>query len=267
METAAHSADGSKSTASGQPPLALVTGSAVGIGRALCKMFAARGYVVVGLDIDERSNEECRQIVGAPMTAVTCDVGDAAAVKEVVDAAARMTGSIDVLVNNAALWNDTTLLGGSFTAQTRAFRQAFDACAMGAFHCTAAAVAAMGPGANVVNMITEHIRMDRLITGLVATGYDGAKFTQWRLTESWAAELAPRGIRVNGLAFGATDTPMLRAVSVAIAEKAMHAQDMAEAVLAIIEQGPNGATGKVYDVGFSGTPREESLREIAAIRR
>ena len=61
-------------------------------------------------------------------------------------------------------------------------------------------------------------------------------------------------------------TPMLRAVSVRVAENGMRAEDMAEAVLNIVRQGPGGPNGTTYDVGFSGTPRRESLRQIAAIR-
>jgi NAD(P)-dependent dehydrogenase (short-subunit alcohol dehydrogenase family) len=190
-------------------------------------------------------------------------------VKRAIDDVVARTGRIDVLVNNAAVFNDTTLLGGSYDEQVAAWHRAMGACSDGAFHCTAAVAPTMiaGGGGNVVNMLTEHIRLHRLITGLPATGYDSAKFAQWRLTESWAKELAPHGIRVNGLAFGATDTPMLRAVSARIADAGMHAADMADAVLAIIDQGPTGSTGQVWDVGFTGTSRAESLTQIAAIRR
>jgi 3-oxoacyl-[acyl-carrier protein] reductase len=247
-------------------PVALVTGSAVGIGRALSIGFAQRGYCVVGVDIDEVGNASTAELAGDAMVATTCDIGDATAVKVAIDAVVERTGRIDVLVNNAALWNNTTLTGGSYEEQTVGFRKAIDSCAMGTFHCTAAALPAMTPGANVVNLITEHIRMQRLITGLVGTGYDSAKFAQWRLTESWAKELAPKGIRVNGLAFGATDTPMLRAVSPTIAENGMRAEDIVVAVFLVVDQGANGPTGRVYDFGFTGTPREESLRQIQLIR-
>jgi NAD(P)-dependent dehydrogenase (short-subunit alcohol dehydrogenase family) len=142
-----------------------------------------------------------------------------------------------------------------------------DSCAFGAFHLAAAVVPTMRARQHgvIVNLITEHIRPERSIAGSPATGYDSAKFAVWRLTESWATELAPFGVRVNGLAFGATDTPMLRAVSVKIAEKAMRAEDMADAVFHIVDQGPKGRTGVIYDVGFTGTPRMESVRQIAAI--
>ena len=262
------------STAADPRPLeglvALVSGSAIGIGRAISILLSANGAGVVGLDIDIDGNAETQRLVheaGGSMEAIRCDVGDADAVQRAVAPLDR----IDIVVNNAAVWNDTTLTGGDYPAQTAAFHRAMDACAFGSFHLAAAALprlrdAAERPtGANIVNLITEHIRLHRLITGLPATGYDGAKFTQWRLTESWAKELAGVGIRVNGLAFGATDTPMLRAVSVRIAEAGMRAEDMAQAVLNIVLQGPSGATGVTYDVGFSGTPRSESLAQIAAI--
>ena len=244
----------------------VVSGSAVGIGRALCVMFGDLGAHIVGLDIDAVANAETRAAVesaGSTMSAHTVDVGDAEGVQAAVGGLAR----VDVVVNNAALWNDTTLTGGSYETQTKAFRRAMDACAFGTFHLTAACLPQLreAANANVINLITEHIRLHRLITGLPATGYDAAKFAQWRFTESWASELAPFGVRVNGLAFGATDTPMLRAVSARVAENGMHAEDMATAVLNIVDLGPSGPTGVTYDIGFSGTARNESLAQIAAI--
>ena len=247
----------------------IVTGSAVGIGRALCVEFASRGARIAGLDIDASGNESTADevaAVGGSLYAVRCDVGDAQAAKAAIDQAAAEFGRIDVLVNNAAVWNDTTLTAGPYEEQVAAFHRAMDACAMGSFHCAAAAVPVMRvTGGVIVNLITEHIRSHRLITGMSATGYDAAKFAQWRLTESWALELAPLGIRVNGIAFGATNTPMLRAVSARMTARGMRASDMAEAVANIVRQGPGGASGVTYDVGFSGTPREESLSQIAAI--
>lgn len=247
----------------------VVSGSAVGIGRAICTTFSLLGAHIVGLDIDEPGNVGTAAAVadaGGSMRAITCDVGNA----EAVHAAVGSLDRVDLVVNNAAVWNDTTLTGGDYATQTSALRRAMDACAFGTFNLTAACVPKLRAstssyGANVVTMITEHIRLHRLITGLPATGYDAAKFAQWRFTESWATELAPLGIRVNGLAFGATDTPMLRAVSVRVAENGMRADDMAEAVLNIVRQGRNGPTGMTYDIGFSGTPRVESLKQIAAI--
>ena len=245
----------------------IVTGSAVGIGRAIATRFAALGASVAGLDIDAVGNADTAAGTGSQFTPVLCDVGDAVTVKSAVDRVAAATGRIDVLVNNAAVWNDTRLTAGTYEEQVAAMQRAMGACAMGSFHCAAAVVPHMrNVGGNIVNLLTNHIRLDQLITGLPATGYDAAKFAQWRFTESWAQELASLQIRVNGLAFGATDTPMLRAVSARIANEGMRANDMAEAVLNIVLQGRNGDVGQTYDVGFTGTPRATSLEQIAALR-
>ena len=119
---------------------------------------------------------------------------------------------------------------------------------------------------NIVNIITEHVKEGHYITGLAATGYDVAKFGLWRLTESWAMELKDSGIRVNGLCFGATDTPMLRAVSEPMAEAGMKPEDIADAVFNVVDQGPDGDTGQSYLFGTNGTPREQSLKEIALLK-
>ncbi len=249
-------------------PVAIVSGSAVGIGRALCCTLTARGMCVVGLDLDAGGNAETADLAGDAMAAVHCDVGDAAAVKTAVDDVIARTGRIDLVVNNAAVFNDTRLLSGDYDRQVAAWHRALDACANGAFHLTAAAaptMAAAGRG-DVVNLITDHIRPTHLITGMYATGYDVAKFGLWRLTESWAVELGEVGVRVNGLAFGATDTPMLRGVSPRLSATAMRPEDMADAVCAIVEQGATGPTGRVYDVGFTGTPPEVVRQQIESIR-
>jgi NAD(P)-dependent dehydrogenase (short-subunit alcohol dehydrogenase family) len=249
-------------------PVAVVTGSAVGIGRELCTAFAARGMCVLGIDIDGAGNAETAELVGPSMATATCDVGDATSVKAAIDDLVERTGRIDVLVNNAAVFGDTRLLSGDYDHQVAAWHRAMDACSNGAYHCTAAVAAVMAAagGGTVVNMITDHIRSTHQLTNGFATGYDATKFALWRLTEGWAVELAPTGIRVNGLAFGATDTPMLRGVSPRLADTAMRASDMADAVCAIVDQGSGGPTGQVWDVGFTGTPREEYLAQIAAIR-
>jgi 3-oxoacyl-[acyl-carrier protein] reductase len=244
---------------------AVVSGSAVGIGQSLCRRVVTDGGVVLGLDIDSAANATCAALLGPAMTAVHCDVGDADSVRAAVDTWVAEHGGVDLVVNNAAVWNDTRLTAGDYETQTAEFRRAVDACLIGSFQCAAACIAHMSPGTNIVNLITNHIRPARLITGAPATGYDAAKFGQWRLTESWAVELAARGVRVNGLAFGATDTPMLRAVSPRLADAGMKADDVVQAVWNIVALGPQGPTGQVYDVGDNGTPRDQSLAEIAAI--
>ena len=250
--------------------VAVVTGSAVGIGRGLCVALAGRGADVVALDIDDAENEVTAAAVraaGREALVRSCDVGDPAAVKAVAAEALARFGRVDLLVNNSALWNDTRLTAGDYDAQVAAFHSALGACATGAFHCTAAFLPGLraAGGGNVVNMLTDHVLPGYHITGSVATGYDVAKFGLWRLTESWAVELAPLGIRVNGLSFGATDTPMLRAVSVELAEQGMTPADLAQAVFNVLAHGAGGPTGQTYVFGMTRAPRAEHLAGIAAI--
>lgn len=253
-------------------PIALVTGGAVGIGRAIAIAVGERGGTVFNIDPDAGQNRETEKLVaqaGGRCISFAQDAGDAGAVKRIFGEIAGQVDRIDLLANNAAIWNDTSLTGGDYDSQTAAFEKAIQSCTMAAFCCTMAAVPLLekSPNANIVNINTEHMDTDRALTHIAAaTGYDCAKFSLSRLTRTWAAELAGKGIRVNELCFGAVDTPMLRAVNTALADAGMKAEDIATAVFHIVDQGRNGFTGQSCSFGFSGATREHSLDQIAKLR-
>lgn len=249
----------------------LVTGSAVGIGREVSISFAREGATVVALDIDDAENDVTRQAVieaGGTCHIYHCDIGDKSAVRTVFDDLELKVDHIDLLVNNAAVFNNTTLTGGDWQQQTAAFDKAMFSCVMGAFYCTAAAVSLLTNAgqSNVINILTNHVKEGYYISGRPFTGYDCAKFSLWRLTESWAVELKDQGTRVNGLCFGATDTPMLREFSPGLVANSMAAGDIDQAIRNVIGQGPGGATGRSYEFGMGLAPRETSRAEIEAIR-
>lgn len=250
--------------------VAVVTGSAAGIGRAIAVALAEAGADVAGLDVDAAGNAETARLVretGRRGLAVDCDVADKTQVRRAMNGVLQRLERIDVLVNNAAIYADTSLTAGGYESQTRAYERSMAICALGSYYCARAAVDAMRAtgGGDILNVITEHIKEGHLMTGGGASGYDGAKWVQWRQVESWAVELAPHGIRVNGLCMGATDTPMLRAVSVPAAEAGMRPADVGRAVLNVLAHGQDGPTGQSWLFGASGTPRERSLEEIAAL--
>ncbi len=250
--------------------VAVVTGSAVGIGRGISVALSQQGANVVCLDIDVVNNRQTAELVrvaGGECIAIDCDVADKIQVRHAINAAVQSFGRIDVLINNAALWEDSSLLGGSYESQTDAYDRAMGACAMGAYYCARAAVPAMlevGAG-NIVNIITEHIKEGHYLTGRPALGYDCAKFSMWRQVETWATELKEKNIRVNGLCFGATDTPMLRGVAPDLADVAMKIEDLGQAVINVISHGDDGPSGETWLFGTSGTPRQDSLAAIAAL--
>ena len=239
-------------------------------GQAVCKSFAGPGTTIIALDINSASNHETHQSVeagGGICHSYTCDISDKTAVKSVFSDLAKKVDHIDLLVNNAAVYNDTSLTGGNWEEQTTAFDKAMGACALGAFYCTAAAIPLLinAEHSNVINVLTDHVKEGYYLTGGTATGYDAAKFALWRLTENWAVELKDNGVRVNGLCFGATDTPMLREFAPQAVPRAMHVDDLCQAVQNIVDQGADGATGQSYEFGMGATPRAESLQQIQAI--
>jgi NAD(P)-dependent dehydrogenase (short-subunit alcohol dehydrogenase family) len=250
--------------------VAVITGGAVGIGRGIAVSLAEAGANIATLDIDPVGNAETARLVaeaGGTGIAIDCDVADRAQVRRAISEALGALGRIDILVNNAAIYTDTSLTTGTYDSNTEGYERSISICALGSYYCARAAVPAMQAvgGGNIINVITEHIKEGHLMTGPGASGYDGAKWVMWRQTESWAVELADHNIRVNGLCMGATDTPMLRAVAPAVAEAGMKPADLGQAVLNILAHGPGGPTGESHLFGTSGTPREQSLREIAAL--
>lgn len=247
-----------------------ITGSAVGIGRALAVACAAEGADVALLDIDAPANIETADAVraaGSRALTLDCDIADAGQVRAAFARILEELGRVDVLFNNAAVYIDTSLTRGTFSSQSEGYARSIEICALGGYYCTLAAVPSMraNGGGNVINLITEHVKDGYKMAGLGSSGYDAAKWVQWRQTESWAVELEPYGIRVNALGPGATDTPMLRAVSVPHAENGMKPEDVALAALNVIRQGPKGPTGQTYIFGLSGQPREVGRREAEAI--
>ncbi len=250
--------------------VAIITGSAVGIGRGVAVTLARLGMNVAALDVDVANNAETARLVtaaGAQCLAIECDVGDKHAVKAAVDAAAEKFGGLHLLINNAGYWDNSALIQGSYESQTAAFDRAMNASALGSYYCMRAAVDHMraSGGGNVIGMITDHIKPGYYITGLPAVGYDCAKFAMWRQTETWAQELAEHNIRVNGLCFGAVDTPMLRAVIDEMYATAMEPEDIGQAVVNIVSHGAGGPTGETWLVAKTHEPRATGLTEIAAL--
>ncbi len=250
--------------------VAVITGAAVGIGRGMALALAGRGARVAGLDIDVVNNHETAaqlRSAGGECLAIDCDIADRGQVRSAISQILERFGRIDMLINNAAVWDDSRLLRGTYESQTAAYEHAIGACALGAYFCARACVPAMlaAGGGNIINIITEHIKEGHYITHMPALGYDSAKFAMWRQVESWAAELRKSNIRVNGLAFGATDTPLLRGVAPDFADAGMKPHDIGQAVINVLAHGDDGPSGETWVFGTTGTPREDSLVAIEAI--
>jgi NAD(P)-dependent dehydrogenase (short-subunit alcohol dehydrogenase family) len=185
---------------------ALVTGSTSGIGAAIARLLAAEGahVLVTGRD-GQRGRSVVDDIVGrggrADFLAVDLNGSYDVLRTFAADAAARLGGAVDVLVNNAGLYPVTA------TADLAdADLDAMLAVNVRAPHVLVAALAPamVDRGAGAIVTIGSWMAQTGMPFGAM---YSATKAADEQLTRSWAAELGPRGVRVNALAPGATLTP------------------------------------------------------------
>ena len=185
--------------------VALVTGGARGIGRAIAETLVAEGAVVALNDRDadgaERSAKELSGAGGRAL-AVPADVTDPAAVAAMVAEAEEALGPIDVLVNNAGVW-----VTKPFVETTPAdWARDVGVNLYGVIHCTHAVVGGMAErgGGAVVSVTSEAGRVGeaRLVT------YSAAKAGVVGFTKALAKEVGPAGVRVNCVALATTRTPL-----------------------------------------------------------
>ncbi|HNU86854.1 MAG TPA: bifunctional aldolase/short-chain dehydrogenase [Ferruginibacter sp.] len=177
--------------------IALITGSAGGIGKAIAKKFANEGACVIINDNDasrlELAIEEFKKQYGADVfTAELLDVTDAATIANAYDAAALAFGGVDIVVNNAGLSISKPI--EEHTAKD--WDILYDVLVKGQFLVTQAAVEVMrkqNRGGDVINIVSKNA----LMSGPNNAGYGSAKAAQLHLSRLNAAELGKDGIRVN----------------------------------------------------------------------
>lgn len=173
----------------------LVTGAAVGIGRATAIKFAQNGANLVIADIDEEKLESVKKEAEKYTKNVIvfkCDVSDEKKVYAMVEEAEKVFGKIDILINNAALWR----CWASFTdTPTDEWRKFIDVNIMGVVYCTKAVLPKMienGYG-KIINVSS--------VAGVYGNAnmvhYSATKGALIAMTKALAKEVADKGILVN----------------------------------------------------------------------
>ena len=188
--------------------LALITGAGQGNGRALALGLAAAGARVVVTDVNPATVAETARLVreqGGTAVAETLDVTSSEACKGLAARLAREVGSVDLLVNNAGV----IIREGSDSPRAEAnWRLTMDVNVNGTFNVTHAFLPALkatkGTIVNIASIAAYAGQGGSL-------GYSPSKGAIKMLTQSFAAELAKDGVRVNALAPGVIETPMTAA--------------------------------------------------------
>ena len=187
--------------------VAIVTGAASGIGRALAGALAARGARVVAADIDEAGAKETAHALGAgaapEATGVGLDVRDAAAVQGVVDDTLARHGRLDLMVNNAGIG-----IFGPVAEMTAAhFDRLVDVNLRGVVHGVLAAYPAMvrqGHG-HIVNTASSA----GILPAPMLAGYGMTKHGVVGLSVALRIEARAHGVGVSVVCPGVIDTPLL----------------------------------------------------------
>ena len=184
--------------------VAIVTGATEGIGLAVSRQLAGEGVRLVLVARRPGPGAALVEELGAESACfVAGDAGDPATAAAAVRAAQERFGGLDVLVNNAGLdLSGVPLLETTFADA----RRIFDVNVFGCLQMLQAAAGAMrGHGGSIVNVTSR-----TALIGLPgSTVYGASKGALESLTRGAAIELAPYGIRVNAVAPGLTETPMV----------------------------------------------------------
>ncbi|HEX8950622.1 MAG TPA: 3-oxoacyl-[acyl-carrier-protein] reductase [Polyangia bacterium] len=182
--------------------VALITGGARGIGRATAQAFAAEGARVIVADVDADAAEATARALGGGAIGLGLDVADPQSVKSVVATALSRAERIDVLVNNAGITRDASLLKTS----DEAWDAVIGVNLTGTFYMTrevAPHMVARGSGA-IINASS--------VVGIYGnfgqSNYVATKAGVIGMTRVWARELGRKGVRVNAIAPGFIATDM-----------------------------------------------------------
>ena len=186
--------------------VALITGAASGIGLATLDALTAAGWRVAAIDRNEATLDKLRQRAAgsAALHVAACDVCDEAAVTAVVSDVVKRFGRIDGVVNSAGIGADIPALD----TPVDLFRRILDVNVIGSFivaRAVARVIKVGGNGGAIVNMAS--ISGLRGSKGRVA--YGASKGAVVTMTQVLANDLAEFGIRVNAIAPGPIETPMV----------------------------------------------------------
>ncbi|HEU5465254.1 MAG TPA: 3-oxoacyl-ACP reductase family protein [Gemmatimonadales bacterium] len=205
--------------------VAMVTGGATGLGRAVCLDFAQRGAAIAfnyfempGRDVTAQAllTETAIKAHGVPVFSSHCDVRSRNAVEVFVHEATERLGGVHILINNAGVTHD----GALWRLSTEAWQEVLDTNVTGAFNCIQSVSAHMRPQryGKIVNVASHQA----FRPGFGIANYTASKAALIGLTKSAAVDLGSSNINVNAVAPGFVKTELLAKLPREVLERAEH---------------------------------------------
>ncbi|MER2119952.1 MAG: 3-oxoacyl-ACP reductase FabG [Solibacillus sp.] len=231
--------------------VAIITGGAGGIGLAAVKRFLKEGAKVAIVDYDKQQGEKIEAELGENVAFFAVDVSKLGDVKEMVEQVVDRFGKIDILINNAGITRDATLVKMS----EEDFEKVIQINLNGVYYCTQAVaphMIAQGSG-----KIISTSSVSGVYGNFGQTNYAATKAAIIGMTKTWAKELGRKGINVNAVAPGFTATPMVEKMpekvlqqmeGITSLQRLGKPQDIANAYLFLASDEASYITGHVLQV-------------------
>jgi 3-oxoacyl-[acyl-carrier protein] reductase len=240
--------------------IAVVTGGATGLGRAVCLEFAQQGANVAfnyldlpGRDVAAQAllTETAIKALGVSVYSARCDVREREAVDQFFNEARERLGGLHCLVNNAGVTHD----GALWRLSDEAWNEVLDTNVTGAFHCVQAAAQPMRAQryGKIVNVASHQA----FRPGFGIANYAASKAALIGLTKSAAVDLGSANINVNAVAPGFVKTELLSKLPREVLERAeresvlgrvAEPEDVARVIVFLCSESARHITGQVITV-------------------
>jgi 3-oxoacyl-[acyl-carrier protein] reductase len=187
----------------------VITGAGQGIGWATAQRFFEEGAIVIAMDRHSATLNErvaLAKAEGITVTPYAVDVTQREKVEAAMNAIIAQHGRIDVLVNNAGITADAQLRKMS----EEQFDRVINVNVKGVFNCTQAVAEHMLAAGKGVILCASSV--SGIFGNFGQTNYAASKFAVIGMVKTWARELGPKGIRVNAVAPGFIETPMIETI-------------------------------------------------------